>query len=332
MSLRVTTRIAGAAGVALLAVLLMRSDLSGMLQTLQQSGWRTLWIVPYRLLFYLLFALGWRVLLRDAAPGRTPGVGFLLWAASAREAIDRLLPVASVGGTLAGVRMLRSRGVDIGAAGATVLAEILLNLFAICTFTAVGLLLLRNYGDAQAAVGRVLWALLFSIPVPVILIVALRRGSVFARLEGYLRPMIGIASMSQDAEAVDRQLRSTLTHGKPLFIAGLLQFLAILSGSAEIWFVMHLAGRPCTVQSAVMLESMTQALRHLAFAVPGAIGVQEAALLMFGALVGLDSGAALAISLAKRSREVLCALGSLLAWPIILAVQKPSSARSLADS
>jgi hypothetical protein len=62
------------------------------------------------------------------------------------------------------------------------------------------------------------------------------------------------------------------------------------------------------------MESMTQALRHLAFIIPGGLGVQEGALVLFGHALGVNSELALAVSMAKRLREVLCGLPSLASW------------------
>jgi len=66
--------------------------------------------------------------------------------------------------------------------------------------------------------------------------------------------------------------------------------------------------------TALALESMTQAVRHLAFVIPAGIGVQEAGLVLFGHALGIGSELALAVSMAKRMREVLCGLPSLVSW------------------
>jgi uncharacterized membrane protein YbhN (UPF0104 family) len=59
---------------------------------------------------------------------------------------------------------------------------------------------------------------------------------------------------------------------------------------------------------------MTQAVRHVAFIVPGALGVQEAGLIIFGHTLGIDADLALAISMTKRLRELICGLPSLISW------------------
>ena len=95
---------------------------------------------------------------------------------------------------------------------------------------------------------------------------------------------------------------------------GTLQFAALLSGAFEIWFALRLFGHPVGVETAIVLESMTQALRHLAFVVPAGIGVQEAGLVVFGHVLGIGGELALAVSMAKRMRELLWGLPSLLSW------------------
>jgi hypothetical protein len=113
-------------GLALLIALVVRSDFIGMLQVLGLAGWRLLWLIPYRALFFLLYAIGWFSLIRPYDPNRHAGLGYVLWVTSVREAIDRLLPVASVGGGVVGVRLLRWRGIAATPASATVIVEILL--------------------------------------------------------------------------------------------------------------------------------------------------------------------------------------------------------------
>jgi uncharacterized membrane protein YbhN (UPF0104 family) len=48
--------------------------------------------------------------------------------------------------------------------------------------------------------------------------------------------------------------------------------------------------------------------------VPGGLGTQEAGFVLFGSAVGLAPQAALALSLARRMRQVLLGLPALLSW------------------
>jgi hypothetical protein len=68
--------IGGILGVALLAILLIRTDCAAMIHTLRSGGWMLLWLIPYRALYYLLYALCWLVLLRPYDPGHRAGLGY----------------------------------------------------------------------------------------------------------------------------------------------------------------------------------------------------------------------------------------------------------------
>ena len=60
-------------------------------------------------------------------------------------------------------------------------------------------------------------------------------------------------------------------------IAGGLQFAALLPRSLGAWFTLGWFAHPVDLRSSVVLESAIQAVRHLAFLVPTALGIQEAA-------------------------------------------------------
>jgi uncharacterized membrane protein YbhN (UPF0104 family) len=55
-------------------------------------------------------------------------------------------------------------------------------------------------------------------------------------------------------------------------------------------------------------------MRHIAFMVPAGLGVQEATLILLGEVFGISGELALAVSMAKRLRELMCGLPPLLSW------------------
>ncbi len=71
-------------------------------------------------------------------------------------------------------------------------------------------------------------------------------------------------------------------------------------------------GHPVDWSDALLLESLGQAIRGAAFAIPGALGVQEGGYLLLAPLVGLPPEAALALSLIKRARELMLGLPGLI--------------------
>lgn len=300
--------------MTLLVALVLRTDLPAMLQALATAGWPLLWLIPYRAPYFLLFAIGWFYLLRPYDPEGRAGLGYLFWVTSVREAIDRLLPVASVGGGVVGVRLVRWRGIAAAAISATVIVEIVLTMIGSYAFTALGLILLLEMSPTGAQYHRFLLVFLISLPAPAVMVLLLRYGSVFARLEKFLGPLVGVSALSEGAASLDRELRACFKRWRSLLLAGLLQFAALVMGSFEVWFALRLFGHPVAAGTALILESMTQAMRHVAFVVPAGLGVQEATLVLFGHALGISSELALAVSMAKRIREVLCGLPALLSW------------------
>jgi putative membrane protein len=302
------------AGVALLVMLAVRVDLAAMVHVLTVAGWPLLGLLPYRTLYFLPYALGWAILLRGIKGDGHVGLGYLFWVTTVREGIDRLLPVASVGGGVIGVRLLRWRGVPVVEASASVVVEILLTLFALYLFFVVGALLLLDDGLSFREHSRLLVALALTLPVPLVTAWLLRYGSVFERMHGFLLGLVGASPRSEGAASLDREIRVMLSRHRALLVTVFLQFVGLLSGSFEIWFALRLFGHAVDWRAAIVLESLTQAIRHVAFVIPAGLGVQEASLILFGRALGIDAELALAVSMAKRVREVLLGVVSLLSW------------------
>lgn len=305
--------LAGLLGLALFVVLLVRSNAHDIVHVNAQAGWKLLWLVPYRGVYFSIFAIGWWLLLNSDTGAPRATFGYLFWVTGVREAIDRLLPVASVGGAFAGVRLMGWRGFDRVRVTASILAEIVLTLWASYLFAALGFLLWLQTVNAPGA--RTLWlALLGTLPVPLASLLLLRHGRLFARLQRGLSRVVGIERLSGRAHELDGALQSLLRRSGILSLAGLLQLGSLLSASLEVWLALRWFGHPVGVAQAVILEAATQAVRHLAFFVPAALGVQEAGLIAFGQLLGVSPELALALSLAKRMREILCGVPYLISW------------------
>lgn len=302
------------AGVAILLVLAVHANLPGLIETVKSGGPNLGWLIPYRALFFLLYAIGWWVLLRPSDAAHRAGLGYVFWATAVRDSVDRLLPVASVGGSLVGVRVLTWRGLPAAPVAASVIMEILLTLVAVYLFTALGLVLLTAHGDGGHEFRRLLIVFALSLPVPAVLLALLRSGAVLERLHAFMHLLVGAGVATRGAASLDQEVRAALGRPGGLVTAGVLQVLALLSGAFEIWFALRLFDHPVSVDAAVALESMTQAVRHLAFVVPGGLGVQEAGLVLFGHVFGLDGDSALAVAMVKRMRELAWGIPFLLSW------------------
>ena len=70
--------------------------------------------------------------------------------------------------------------------------------------------------------------------------------------------------------------------------------------TAEVWIALRFMGFPVTVNEALVIERLLQAVRGAAFAIPGAFGAQEAGLILLCGLFEIPPDQALALSLVKR--------------------------------
>jgi putative membrane protein len=305
--------LASAAGLGLAVFLVVHSGLNGVLSILASAGWGLLWLIPVHLVPITLDAGGWRTLLRGSPQA---GLPFLAWAAAVRDAINNLLPVARVGGEVAGVRLLMMRGVSGTAATASVIVEITLTLAVQFLFTVLGLVLLLHYLRDHTAAWAIVLALLAGIPAIVIFFLLQHRWGLFQLIERGLTILTGsrIQSLPGDAAALDRAIQALYRQRRVIAIGASWQFAGLLDGAGELWFTLYLLGNPVTVPAAILLESLAQAGQSMAFLVPAALGVQEGVFLLFGAAVGLPADVAIALSLARRVRQIGLGVPLLTSW------------------
>lgn len=312
--MKTTIYIGGLLGLALLIGLVVREDLPGILHAIALGGWRILWLIPYRALFFLLYAIAWGVLLQPYDPHKRLTSAYLWWVATVREAIDRLLPVASVGGAVVGVRLIRWRGIDTSAATATVIVEVFLTLAALWVFMVIGLTLLALSTFEFGHRAELLLIALAGLALPLFLGLTLRYGALLRRIEDGLSRLTGLGVLGTSAASLDTLVRVSLRRVPRVLISGAVQLLAMLSGSFEVWFALRLFGHPVDFSAATIMESLTQAVRHVAFLIPAGLGVQEFTLLVLGGALGVSGELALAVSLIKRAREIVCGIPALLSW------------------
>lgn len=312
-------RVALILGALLSVALVLREGLAPILALLGAAGWMLLWLVPLHALPLLLDVLGWRTLLRSSgvAPALLEPTRLLL-IASVREAVNRLLPVANIGGEIVGIRMLCRAGGDVASVAASVVVEVLLTIISQLLFAAAGVLLLLHLTGKMALATNLFIGLALSLPLVAGLYMLVHRGSIFARLlravEGMLDLPAHLRGMLDQAVALDASLHALLGRTAALLATIGWQLAGFVAGAIETWLALRWLQHPVGFGTALALESLTQALRHFIFVVPAGLGVQEAGLVGFGYLLGLGNDTSIALSLAKRMREIVFGVPALVYW------------------
>lgn len=309
---KTVARIALALGLVVMIALVIREGAESIAGLLRHAGWLLLLLVPIHAVPLLLDVMGWRVLIAGRSRIR---VLFLI--ASIREAINRLLPVANIGGELVGIRLLTREGVSGITAATSVIVEVLLFIVAQYLFLTLGVACLLSITGSVGATGALLTAVAGGLPVILVLIGLLRSGLFFRAIERMASRMLdanGPSRLTNQLAGLDSATRElTSAHGR-LARAIAWQLAALIGGCSETWLALGWLGHPLSLAGALVLESFTVAARSLIFVSPAGLGVQEAALIGVGHALGLGSDVAVALSLAKRMREILFGLPALAAW------------------
>jgi putative membrane protein len=309
------------AGLLLLIGLLVSQGLSPVFATLATAGWGLLLLALFHLLPLWLDAAAIRVFFDAGTAGSSWRQALLArWVG---ESANSLMPLGQVAGPVVMTRHLSRGGMATQDAAAAITVSTTLQAVAQIAFGLIGVALLvlptrlGRAGARQEHHGVIIAALTASIVLTLILIsfyLVQRRGLFggavrwFARM-ARRREWSGPISR---ADAIDVAVADTYGRGKHATASFALSFAGWLIGSGEVYLALWLLGSPVGWLDALLLESLGQAIRGAAFAIPGALGVQEGGYLLLAPFAGLAPDAALALSFAKRTREILLGVPGLI--------------------
>jgi putative membrane protein len=314
--------LSAAIGLLVLTALVLYQGLPGIMATLQRAGWPLLWLVPAHIVPLACDTQAWRMLLEPSTRSERAGFPFLLWVAAVREAVARLLPSVGVGGEVVGIHLARMRLNDTAAISASVVLEVLITISVLYLFSAVGIVLMAHIAAGMSQVWVIATSLAVSLPLPVGAWWLLRHGALFERLQRWLTPLLGPQNriaLQLDGARLDAEIGKLFAQPARLARACAWQLAGYLIGSLENWVALYLLGHPVSIEAAVAVEALTQAVRHASFLIPAGLGVQEAAVLLFGYLAGINGDLALSLALVKRMREILFGVPALLSWQWLVA-------------
>jgi putative membrane protein len=318
MALRVASVALLGVGIGLFVWLILEEGVGEVYAATAAAGWGVLAVVAFHLLPMLADTAAWRL---NMPPEHRPAFRRVLWVRWMSVSVNNLLPAAPVSGDLVRTRLAILIGVPPSVAGATVIADLTLGALSQCLFCVFGILALLAVGtDAGHAVvtGSTIGVVVFAGLIGVFL--ALQRAGMFnflARLAARLAQGRDWLALVGGASALDRDLAAVYARRRTLAHSMVWRMVSWVLGTGEVWLALHFLGHPVGLLEAFMLESLIQAIRGAAFAIPGALGVQEGGLILLGALVGLGVDESLALSLIKRARELAVGVPGLIGWQVV---------------
>ncbi len=231
------------------------------------------------------------------------------------EAVGGLLPLTQLGGEVIAVRIVALHGATTGLAVSTLIADLGAQIASQVIFTGVGLAMLLVDGHQGPIIEWAVVGLGLLLSVLPAIFWAARRG-VFQAAERLFTDLAGRVPALRDIaiEGLHDSLQRIMRQPIGLLLSFNAHLLSWLIGAIEIWVILYFLGSEIDLREAVVLESLSQVIRGLAFAIPGSLGVQEGGLILLGAIYGLSPQICLALSLAKRARELLLGIPALLIW------------------
>jgi putative membrane protein len=301
-------------GVLLFVGVLLSQDLPAILTTLGHAGWGLLLVALFHLLPLVIDAVAIcvliepglsRSLLRDSLLARWVG-----------ESANSLMPAGQLGGPVLMARHLARRGLPMEEAAAAITVSTTMQTFAQIAFALAGVVALgqtTHFSPAALRTAALIASAFLAVQVGGFYLIQ-RRG-LFSKLMGAVRRFSRKRDWSQwiaQAQAIDLAVQATYRRNGPVTASFVLNLVGWIAGTGEVFLIARFLGTPVSWRDAFVLESLGQAIRGAGFAIPGALGVQEGGYLLLAPLAGLAPDAALALSLAKRARELLLGLPGLL--------------------
>jgi putative membrane protein len=299
------------AGLAATLVLLGSVGLGEVLGILARIGaLRFVLYAAYTLLILLILGIAWQVLVPGAA-----WTAFA-WARTMREAATNVLPFSQFGGIVVGLRVLVASGVSQRRAYGSIIADQTAELAAQLVFTLYGaaglLLVLQDRSDGADLRSLALVGLGASLAIMLAFAFAQRPMlTIAARIGGAILP----GSAAAVVEVRDELDQIYARRGR-LIACFLLHLLAWVASGAGAAIALAFIGFEVPLADVLVIESLIFTLRTAAFLVPGGIGLQEGAYVLIGPLFGLPAEAALALSLAKRARDLIVDVPAMLVWQL----------------
>ncbi|HEY7298631.1 MAG TPA: flippase-like domain-containing protein [Xanthobacteraceae bacterium] len=289
------------------------SGIDSVAQAVASVGWGILVVVMIRAVTVSLAGVGWWLIF----PAKVrPAFVTCILLRFIREGGNVLL--TQVGGDLIGARLLAVRDCPGPLAAASITVDVLLQAATQLLFAAIGIGLLLVMGTSPAVAEAAAIGLAIAAILLIGFYVAQRdtgrrivRWTISGLIGDRKWPLVGTV------DAIYEALGSLYAQRSNLIASTLTHLIGWVVGVAEVLVVFAFMGVPVGLGEAFVIESLLQAIRGAAFAIPSALGAQEGGLILLCAIFGIPPGEAIALSLVKRAADLVVGGPSLLGWQML---------------
>ena len=307
--------VAWCTGIAACIGLTAWSGIDAVGNAVASVGWGMPFVVLTRAATVSVAGAGWWLLFPASGRLRLRAVVLLRFV---REAVNTLLPLMQVGGDIIGARLLTFWAVSGPLAAASIIIDVLMQAATQFLFAALGLVMLVALGADTTVAGIAAAGLAFAAPLLGGFYLA-QRGSGHRILHFVLGRLKGDGNwrVLGTVDAVYQCLSMIYARRSDVVASSLVHMVGWLIGVAEVLIVLGCMGHPVTIGEALVIESLVQAVRGAAFAVPSALGAQEAGLILLCGIFAIPPDQAVALSLIKRAADLVLGVPGLVALQIL---------------
>ncbi len=300
-------------GAAVLAALLLRFDMSLVMQSLAHAGFSGFALV-------VLAGFGAEAVLAAGLapllPGR-PRLGVIFAARQLRDSASDVLPITQLGGLVLAARVLTLTGIEATTASALVVADLTAETFAQGLYVLTGVLTSLSLLSADAKLSAYIWAML--------------AGAAFmsAGAIGFALVQLGGGRWVEKAaeklfsvrleRAADfhEAIHAIYRRRGRMALSLLLQFAGWVVSGLWLWVVLRVMGVTASLWTAIAIQALVEGLRSATVFIPAAVGVQEAGYAALAPVFGFAPEIGLAVSLLRRARDFVVAVPVLIIWHMI---------------
>ncbi|MGE3622496.1 MAG: flippase-like domain-containing protein [Bdellovibrionales bacterium] len=304
----------GLIGLVVATGIIVWSGYADVLAALSVAGWGILWTSLFHLVPMTCCIIGWRALM----PGRArPSHLFMLYILWLRSSVNNMMPVARIGGEIVGARAMIKHHIRKTTAIASTVVETTTSILAVFVFDLIGIAMFASMAGRSSTVAQLALGLLLALP-ELSGLVFIQRVGFFGLLDRLFTLMLRDTwkKFAGDTAKFDRAVHAMYRRTGRVLYCFFWQFMSWATGAGEIWLALYFLGHPISFAEAFMLEALIQASSSVAFAVPGALGVQEAGFVFFGGMLGLGPDIAAATAVIRRCRDLLLYVPGLVVWQV----------------
>jgi putative membrane protein len=297
-------------GVATLAALTAYAGAGAVFKALAALRFSGLFIIALlHLPVIALMGWAWWLIGRDGSGG---SLRKFAWARLVRDAAAECLPFSQVGGYVFGVRALQLGGVNALRGALSMSVDLVVELWAKLPYFLAGVLALYAVAPGTPLSNMLFIALgltALAVLAPFAFRHRLRR-----MLEASARALSGRWPNLGSSEDVKLFFDGIFAEpGRPA-LAFAAHLVCWFLGAFETWVTLALMGVHIGAGEALAIDGLVSGLRSLGFLVPAAAGVQEASYMLISALFGIAPATAVALSFARRARELVLGVPTLATW------------------